>query len=180
MIKLLKFDYLFRHYDILAKTPSRMKTAITFPRQNYAGSRAITTQYWENLVIVVVLDRLRKFWWKIFVKWYTGIFFGTEQGTGLSCTIYKIPVNFLIRFLSTWSLALVIQTNGTKNFGRFSKNGKKVISRKVLPFFRKISPGMNNSIWILPAISGSSIQMVSAPQSQILKLSLLTQDPWSS
>ena len=65
MIKLLKFDNLFRHYDILAKTPSRMKTAIPFFRPNYAGY--------------------------------------------------------------AWNLALVIQTNGTKNFGRLGENGKKVI-----------------------------------------------------
>ena len=38
-------------------------------------------------------------------------------------------------FLWAWSLALVIQTNGTTNFGRFSKNGKKVIPRKALLFF---------------------------------------------
>ena len=80
-------------------------------------------------------------------------------GTGLSCTIYKIQVKF--RFLSRWSLALVIQTNGTENFGRFGENGK-VIRRKVLLFLRKISTGMNRSIWILPGISGFSIQMVSA------------------
>ena len=30
----------FRHYDILVKTHSRMKTAITFFRQNDVGSRA--------------------------------------------------------------------------------------------------------------------------------------------
>ena len=74
----------------------------------------------------------------------TGIFLAPKTGTGLSCTIYKIPVIF--RFLSTCSLALVIQTNGTENFGRFGKNGKKVIPRKVLLFFRKISTGMNRSI----------------------------------
>ena len=43
------------HYDILAKTRSRMTTATTFSRQNDVGSRASTTQYWENLVVVVVL-----------------------------------------------------------------------------------------------------------------------------
>ena len=32
-----------------------MTTAITFSRQNDAGSRVINTQYWENLVLVVVL-----------------------------------------------------------------------------------------------------------------------------
>ena len=37
------------------KTRSRMTTAITFSRQNDAGSRVTNTQYWENLVLVVVL-----------------------------------------------------------------------------------------------------------------------------
>ena len=32
-----------------------MTTATTFSRQNDAGSRASTTYYWENLVLVVVL-----------------------------------------------------------------------------------------------------------------------------
>ena len=45
----------FRPYDILAKTGSRMTTAITFSRQNDAGSRKSNTQYWKNLVLVVVL-----------------------------------------------------------------------------------------------------------------------------
>ena len=45
----------FRHYDILAKTRSRVTTATTFSRQNDAGSRLSNTQYWENLVLVVVL-----------------------------------------------------------------------------------------------------------------------------
>ena len=44
-----------RHYDILAKTRCRMTSAITISRQNDAGSRVIDTQYWENLVLVVVL-----------------------------------------------------------------------------------------------------------------------------
>ena len=45
----------FRHYDILAKTRSRMTTAITSSRQNDAATRASTTYYWENLVLIVVL-----------------------------------------------------------------------------------------------------------------------------
>ena len=47
----------FRHYDILAKTGSRMTMAIIFSRQNDAGSHARTTYtwYWENLYLVVVL-----------------------------------------------------------------------------------------------------------------------------
>ena len=32
-----------------------MTTAITFSRQNDVGSHARTSQYWENLVLVVVL-----------------------------------------------------------------------------------------------------------------------------
>jgi len=91
----------------------------------------------------------------------TGIFFVPKTGTGLSRAIYKIPVNF--RFLSKWSLALVFHTNGRENVGRFGKNGKKVILRKKLFLFSgKISTGLNRSIWILPRISGFSIQMVSA------------------
>ena len=72
-------------------------------------------------------------------------FFGAPKtGMGLSCTIYKIPVNFSLSF--DLKPGPVIQTNGTENFGRFGKNGKKVIPRKVLLFFRKISTGMNHSI----------------------------------
>ena len=55
MRKHLTLDKLYPHYDILAKTRSRMTTATTFSRQNDAGSRASTTYYWENLVLVVVL-----------------------------------------------------------------------------------------------------------------------------
>ena len=45
MIKLLTFGNLFPplHSDILAKTCSRVTTAITFSRQNDAGSRKRTT-----------------------------------------------------------------------------------------------------------------------------------------
>ena len=34
-----------RHYYILAKTLSRLTMAVTFSRQNYAGSRVSNTQY---------------------------------------------------------------------------------------------------------------------------------------
>ena len=102
------------------------------------------------------------------------VFFGPPKtGTGLSCTIYKILVNFC--FLSTGSLALAIQTNGTENFGHFGKNRKKVIPQKVLLIFHKISTGMNRSIWILPRIPGFSIQMVSV---QTLFLNSII-NPWS-
>ena len=68
---------------------------------------------------------------------------------------------YIFRFLSTLSLTLVIQTNGTENFGRFGKNGRTVTPRKVVLYFRKISTGMKRSIWIFPGISGYSIQTVS-------------------
>ena len=44
------------HYDILAKTRSKVTMATAFSRQNDAGSRVSNTQNWENLVLVVVLD----------------------------------------------------------------------------------------------------------------------------
>ena len=70
------------------------------------------------------------------------LFLAPKTGAGLSCTIYKIPVNF--------SLSLEMKpgtsnTNGTENFVRFGKNGKTVIPRKVLLYFWKISTGMNRS-----------------------------------
>ena len=40
---------------MLAETRSRMMMAITFSRQNDAGSHVSNTQYWENLALVVVL-----------------------------------------------------------------------------------------------------------------------------
>ena len=45
----------YSHYDIFAKTRGRMTTAITFSRQNDAGSRARNTEYLENLAPIVVL-----------------------------------------------------------------------------------------------------------------------------
>ena len=44
-----------------------------------------------------IFDRLpflRKFRWKISVKWYWYVFLAKNTGTELCCTIYKIPVNF--------------------------------------------------------------------------------------
>ena len=71
------------------------------------------------------LPFIRKFRWKISVKWYC-IFWGTESRNGIELYhLQNTEKNF--HFLSTWSLTLVIQTNGTENFGRFGKNGKKVL-----------------------------------------------------
>ena len=69
--KWLRFKNLLtcsRHYDIFTKTRSRMTTATAFSRQNDAGSRVNNTQYWENLVLVVVLvleSKALKCWTKL-------------------------------------------------------------------------------------------------------------------
>ena len=57
---------------------------------------------------------------------------------GLSCTIYKIPLNF--------SLSLVLKP-GTGNPAKWYRK------------FRKNFTGMNRSVWILHGISAFSIQM---------------------
>ena len=56
LIKLLAFDNLFSHYELIfAKTRSRMTVmAIAFSRQNDATSRVCSTKHWENLGLVVV------------------------------------------------------------------------------------------------------------------------------
>ena len=76
-------------------------------------------------------------------------FLASKTGTRLSCTIYKIPVNFPLSLDMKPGTSNPDKKNGTENFGRF---GKKWIPRKVLLFFRKISTGMISSIWILPGI----------------------------
>ena len=107
----------------------------------------------------VRLSYVRKFRGKISVKWYW-YFLAPKTGTGLSCTIYKIPLNF--------SLSLdmkPVSSNPEKWYRKlrsFRQKREKVIPRKVLLFSRKISTGMNRSIWLLPRISGFSIQTVSA------------------
>ena len=55
MIKHFPFDNLFHHYDILAKTHSRMTIATRFSCQDDAGSHVHTTYYWANLILVVTL-----------------------------------------------------------------------------------------------------------------------------
>ena len=70
----------------------------------------------------------------------TVFFLAPKTGTGLSCAIYKRPVNF------SPSLDMKPGTGNPNKwcrkftFGRFGKNGKKVIPRKVLLFSGK-SPG---------------------------------------
>ena len=79
-----------------------------------------------------------KFRWKLPSNG-TGIFFGTENRNGIELCHLR---NTSFCFLSRWSLALVIQTNGTENLGRFGKNGKQVILLKRYCFFSgKLPPG---------------------------------------
>ena len=108
------------------------------------------------------LPFVRKFRWKFSVSGMVLVLFWyrkqEERDWGVPFTKYRL--NFC--FLSSWSVALVIQTNGTENFGRFCKTREKGYASKGITFFRKISTRMNRSIWILHRISGFSKQMVSA------------------
>ena len=54
--KMIKLLTSFRHYDILAKTRSRMTLAITFSRQNDAGSRVRTKSRSRSEVVPKVSD----------------------------------------------------------------------------------------------------------------------------
>ena len=92
-----------------------------------------------------IFDRLpflRKFRWKISVKWYWYVFLAKNTGTELCCTIYKIPVNF--------SLSLDMKpdtSNPNKWYGKFrSFRWKGNTSKGINFFFRKIPIGMNRSI----------------------------------
>ena len=81
----------------------------------------------------------------------TANFFASKQELDWIVPFTKYQQIF--RFLSRGILALVIQTNGTENFGCSSKSGRKLIPRKVSPFFAKHSTSMNLSTWILPGSS---------------------------
>ena len=65
-------------------------------------------------------------------------FWAPKTGTGLSCTICKIPVNFSLSLEMKPGFS---ETNGTENFARFGKNGKTVIPGRVLIFSGKFPPG---------------------------------------
>ena len=91
------------------------------------------------------------------------VFFWHQKQEWLSCTIYKILVNFSL------SLDLKpgtgIQTNGSENFSCLGKNRKKVIPQKVLLFsgnFHRDELFHFNS----PQNFQLSIQMVSAHYSE--------------
>ena len=142
-------------------------------RRPYAG---------KHVELCWVLKRLpfvRKFRWKISVTWYWYFFLASKTVTGLSCTIYKIPVNFLL------SLDMKPGTTESKQMVQKTpvvsgKTGKRYVNipRKVLlfflSFFWKISTEMNSSNWILLGISEFSIQMVSASDMTDLDLGHIT------
>ena len=66
------------------------------------------------------------------------MFLALKTGTGLSCTTYKIPVNF--------SLSLDVKPGtsslkkGTENFSRFEKTGKMEYLKRYYFFSGKFSP----------------------------------------
>ena len=68
---------------------------------------------------------------KFSVKWFWYFFWHQKQ----ECSIYKVPLNFL---LSLERKPGIIHTNGADIFARFRKSGKKIMPRKVIPFFRRI------------------------------------------
>ena len=78
--------------------------------------------------------------WK-FLSNGTGIFLAPKTGTGLSCTIYVMPVKFS---LSQDMKPEIIHPN--KWYRKISivsvKNEKKVMTRKVLLFSGKFPPGL--------------------------------------
>ena len=93
------------------------------------------------------------------MKWYW-YFFRTENRNWTEFYHLKnIKYQQIFRFLLSGILVPVIQSNGTENFDRSAKSGKKVILRKVSPFFHRDA---SRSIWSLPGITGFSVQMVSA------------------
>ena len=93
------------------------------------------------------------------MKWYW-YFFRTENRNWTEFYHLKnIKYQQIFRFLLSGILVPVIQSNGTENFDRSAKSGKKVIPRKVSPFFHRDA---SRSMWSLPRITWFSVQMVSA------------------
>ena len=79
--------------------------------------------------------------WK-FLSNGTGIFLAPKTGTGLSCTIYEMPVKFsLSQDMKPDTIHPMVQ----KNFDRFGKKREKGNDSKGITFFRKISTGMSRS-----------------------------------
>ena len=75
----------------------------------------------------------------------TGIFLATENRNGIELYHVQNIGKFFTFSRHEACMALVIQTNGTENFGRFRKNGKKVIPQRYYFFSGKFPPG-----WTVP------------------------------
>ena len=78
--------------------------------------------------------------------------FGTENRNRIELYHLQNPVNFFA--FSTWSLALVIGTNGTENYGRFGKNGKTEKYLQRYYFFLENFHRMNRYIRNFSEFSG--------------------------
>ena len=80
MIKRHTSDNLFPPLRHSCAKTSRMTTAITFLRQKHADSRVSNTQYWENLVFVVVLVSESKALYYLVL--YIDVYCGQHLNTG--------------------------------------------------------------------------------------------------
>ena len=78
-----------------------MTTAITFSRQNDAGSRKSTTQYWENLVLVVVLifESKALFCFLSGSKMTTGSFNNQSFDIAVSDTVVNVSRRLFFHYL---------------------------------------------------------------------------------
>ena len=103
---------------------------------------------------------VRKFRLKHFRQMVLLFLFGTENRNRIELYHLQNPVNFFA--FSTWSLALVIGTNGTENYGRFGKNGKTEKYLQRYYFFSGKFPSDESLHSKFLGISGFSIQIVSA------------------
>ena len=108
---------------------------------------------WEQFPSVIDPERLPfvRIFQQKFLTNGTGLKNVSEKRNGLELYHLQNTITLLgkdrhfSRSASRGSLALVNQTNGTKNFSRFGKNGKKVIPRKVFLFSGKFPLG-----WAVP------------------------------
>ena len=86
------------------------------------------------------LPFVRKFQWKFSVSGMVLVLFWyrkqEERDWGVPFTKYRLNSCFL----SSWSVAIVIQTNGTENFGRFCKTWEKGYASKGITFFQENFP----------------------------------------
>ena len=100
-------------------------------------------KFWKK-TLSMHLPFVRKFQWKISIKWYWYPFWQRKQQRDWELYHFQNIGKFSLS-LNLKPGTQATQTNGTENFGLFGKNGKKVIPRKVLLFSGKFPPG-----WTVP------------------------------